>query len=255
MDDRVADTARTLYALPDHVADVEMPSPPRCGVSAAAGRARRGDLSTDAIVDAAMRIAMRESLEAVSLRKVARELGRAPMSLYRHVSDVDHLVALVVERLITRVSVIDHGPDWRRTVSGAAFSLRDLLVEHPGICAVVMRSGLTTPALLQHINTVLGALSRSGLSEDEVVRAHAALMALIFGTAVLRRSVDEAFPDATAEDMAHRRFLHRVKDAGGADHVHIDAVAGAWLAMDHDEPFQLALDLLLDGIQVRTGHS
>ncbi|HUG83682.1 MAG TPA: TetR/AcrR family transcriptional regulator C-terminal domain-containing protein [Euzebya sp.] len=225
--------------------------PPR--TESSAGREDRGDLSTDSIVEAAMRVAMRDSLDALSLRKVARELDRAPMSLYRHISDVNNLVALVVERLVAQMQVTDHGEDWRGTLTDAASALRALLTQHPGIVAVVMRSGITSPALLQHINTVFGALVRSGLPDDEVVEAHAALMALTFGSAVLRRSVDEAFPDATEDAMAHRTFLQQLRDAGGADHTHIAAVADAWLAMDHDVAFRFALDLLLDGIAGRTG--
>ena len=46
-------------------------------------------LTKDTIVDAALAIVERETMEALSMRRVARELGRAPMSLYRHVGDID----------------------------------------------------------------------------------------------------------------------------------------------------------------------
>src|SRR5215831_13321951 len=54
-------------------------------------------LSLARIVDAAMRVADAEGLDAVSMGRVATELGAAPMSLYRHVSAKEELLRLMVD--------------------------------------------------------------------------------------------------------------------------------------------------------------
>src|SRR5271154_2120266 len=54
-------------------------------------------LSLARIVDAAVRVADAEGLDAVSMGRVAAELGAAPMSLYRHVSAKEELLTLMVD--------------------------------------------------------------------------------------------------------------------------------------------------------------
>jgi AcrR family transcriptional regulator len=236
---------RTLYA----VTSGRAPS-----TSSQAGRG--GALDVEQIVAAAVDIALRESLDDLTLRKVARSLGRAPMSLYRHVSDVDHLRALVVEHLIAGVAVVDHGEDWRRTLTEAARGMRALLIDHPGIIDVIMRTGMSSPGMLQRVDIVMGALLRSGLPPEEVVQAHAAFTAQIFGSAVLQRSIRQAIPDSAAD---HRAFVTTLTGSAGGAHPHIERVAAAWGDMELDTPFEFAVQRLLDGITAQvaqaTGHA
>lgn len=201
------------------------------------------DLTTERIVDAAEQIATSESWEALSMRRVARALGRAPMSLYRHVSDLDHLRSLVAERLIERVVVIDHGEDWRRTLTEAATSMRATLVAHPVLLTEVMRSGMASPGMLTRIDVLIGALRRAGLPPAAAVRAYASVMALVLGSAVLERSATEALGEASP-----RPFVEQLTRAGGNRYPNIVAVAEEWGCMDGTEPFAFALDRLLDGI-------
>src|ERR1700719_4606163 len=57
----------------------------------------RPALSLARIVDAAVQVADAEGLDAVSMGRVAAELGAAPMSLYRHVSAKEELLELMVD--------------------------------------------------------------------------------------------------------------------------------------------------------------
>src|ERR1700739_197087 len=78
-------------------------------------RGRRGpkpELSVDAIVEAAVRVADAEGLDAVSMARVAKELGFTTMSLYRHVASKDELLQLM----------------WNASAQGA----EDLLLEGDG---------------------------------------------------------------------------------------------------------------------------
>lgn len=204
------------------------------------------ELTADVIVDAAEAIATGESWDALSMRRVARALGRAPMSLYRHVSDVDQLRVLVAERLIERVVVVDHGADWRRTLTDAATSMRQTLIAHPALLHEVMRSGMATHGMLQRIDVIMGALATAGLSPEQVARSHASLMALVFGSAVLERAAVESLP--AADGPPGRHFVEHLAAAGDGRYPNVAAVAGAWAAMEDDEPFRFALERLLDGI-------
>lgn len=174
-------------------------------------------------------------------------MHRAPMSLYRHVDDVEQLRQLVVKTLIDSIELTDYGPDWRHTTTEAARRLRDLFSTDPGIVMAIMRSGLSTPGMVKNLDIMMSALHTAGLDWDDVARAHAALMCLIFGSAVLQRSLAEAFPGSDA-DPAQRQFTHNlIPDDGGF--VHMRAVAPAWAEMAPDDPFHFALDRLMDGIE------
>ena len=95
--------AGTVVAEP-----VRRPATPK--VRRVAGEA----LSTDRVVAAAIEVADREGLGAVSMRRVAVELGVATMSLYRHVRDKDALVALMVDETFRRQHpATSAGSGWR----------------------------------------------------------------------------------------------------------------------------------------------
>lgn len=183
------------------------------------------------------------------MRRVARYLGRAPMSLYRHIDDVDQLRQMVVEALIDRIQVTDHGADWRRTLTEGSDALRDLFGADPGILTVIMRSGLTTPSMLRILDTLMGALRIAGLNLADVARAEAALMALVFGSAVLRRSIEEVFPGIEADPEVHRRFVQHLLPDDDRAYPNLQAVAPVWARTGHDRPFRFAMDRLLDGIE------
>lgn len=197
-------------------------------------------LSRQSIVAAAIHLTQQVSVTELSMRQVARHMKRAPMSLYRHIADVEQLRQLVVGTLIDTVDLTDHGCDWRRTTTEAAHRLRELFSADPGIVIVIMRSGLSTPGMVKNLDVMMGALRTAGLGWDDVARGHSALMCLIFGSAVLQRSLVEAF---------QREFIQNLipDDHGGL--VNMKAVAPAWAEMAPDEPFDFALDRLMDGIE------
>ncbi|WP_370324996.1 TetR/AcrR family transcriptional regulator C-terminal domain-containing protein [Euzebya sp.] len=214
----------------------------------AAPRLAGQPLSTETVVAAAVEVAREASLEELSMRRVARRLGRAPMSLYRHVADLEELRRRVVEVLVGEVQIVDHGDDWRRTLTDAAHRMRDVLTEHPGILAVVMRSGMSTPSMLASLDTIAGALRRVGLDDPDVARAQSSLLGFIFGSAVVRRSVEEVLSPDGDDDLAHQQFIDSLVADSDGRYPHIEAIAPAWVAMDVEEPFSFALDRLLEGI-------
>ena len=195
-------------------------------------------LTKDTIVDAALAIVERETMEALSMRRVARELGRAPMSLYRHVGDIDELTELVMARLIADVNPIDHAEDWRRT-------LRRVFVRYPGIVEVAMASGIRTDTMLQVLNTIMGAFLTAGLTPEQAVQAHRVLFSTILGDTLMQRSADEVL-GATPE--AQRTFMDQLTSAADERFPNLRAVAGVWPDVDGDQVFAFAIDRVLDGI-------
>jgi AcrR family transcriptional regulator len=104
------------------------------GLARTPQRGPKPELSVESIVDAAVRIADAEGLEAVTMARVARELGFTPMSLYRHVTSKDDLVQLMNDAAfdIPIPSPEESaGVPWRQTLAAWTRAVRRHYLRHP----------------------------------------------------------------------------------------------------------------------------
>lgn len=99
------------------------------------GRGRRPALTLDRIVEAAIAIADADGIGALSMQRVATELGSATMSLYRHVPSKDDLVALMLDTAMAERLDLPMG-DWRAALEHWARRTREMYLRHPWILAV-----------------------------------------------------------------------------------------------------------------------
>lgn len=88
------------------------------------------------IVDAALKLAQRPDVQAMSFRALGRELGADPTAVYRHFRDRNELVEACLDRLIGAVagSVPTELP-WRQRLRTAALAYFEVIVAHPVIGA------------------------------------------------------------------------------------------------------------------------
>jgi len=108
-----------------------MASAARNGNGARAGRGATG-LSEDAVVAAAIALADRDGFEAVSIRRVAAELGTGHMNLYTHVASKDDLVSLMFDVLMGEACApTEPGMPWRDALAELSRSFRATIVAHP----------------------------------------------------------------------------------------------------------------------------
>ncbi|MFE2092106.1 TetR/AcrR family transcriptional regulator [Streptomyces sp. NPDC059460] len=116
-------------------------------------------LTVERIVRAGIVVADAEGLDALSMRRVAMELGTGTMSLYRHVASKDDLVTLMVEAAMADVPLPDSPPrNWRHGLERAAYRDWELYHRHPWILPRVM---VTTRA---YFSPALAADSESAFS-------------------------------------------------------------------------------------------
>ena len=110
-------------------------------------KTRRG-LTTQLVVDAALRMADEDGLQAVSLRRLAAALGVTPMAIYRHVRDKDHLLDLMVDRLLGQLDLPSaEVPHLAGGVWGLAASLLAVLQAHPAAPFLLSRPFVSPAAL------------------------------------------------------------------------------------------------------------
>lgn len=155
-------------------------APPRAGGSGARG------LTRGRILTAAVQIADREGLEAVSMRRLAGALGVAPMSLYRHVAGRDELEVLLVRAVFSTSPLPQPMPTgWRQRLETVYRLQWRLYRSHPWLAELtpITRPPLAPEAML-HSEWTLEALADLDLEPRERSRAALALPALVHGLAI-----------------------------------------------------------------------
>jgi AcrR family transcriptional regulator len=155
-------------------------------VAGPAGRGRpmrrgRGLLDRQAIVAAALAVARTEGLSAVTMRRIADELGCGPMSLYRHVADRDALVLEMLDVVAAGIDIPPQASDPREELTGLLTAVHAALaVDHWAVLPLVAE-GLASPRILPVIDRVLSALTRSGLTGQSRLAVHRMLWQYVYG--------------------------------------------------------------------------
>ncbi|MEU7003229.1 TetR/AcrR family transcriptional regulator [Nonomuraea sp. NPDC046570] len=130
-------------------------------------------LTVERIVRAGIAIADAEGLDALSMRRVATNLGTGTMSLYRHVASKDDLVALMVESAMADIPLPDSAPrDWRHGLERAAYRDWDLYHRHPWILprVVVTTRAHFSPALAADSESTFSSFDGLGLEPADAFR-------------------------------------------------------------------------------------
>jgi len=161
---------------------VQPPRPARASARPAPG------LTRDRVVEAGIAVADADGLDALSMRRVAAELGTGTMSLYRHVQDRDELVRNMSGTVFAEAPLPEPPPeDWRACLELAARTQWDLYGRHPWLAAVVSftRPPLV-PAMMAHTAWTVRALRGRGLSAGDLTREVITLSTFVRGLAISR---------------------------------------------------------------------
>jgi AcrR family transcriptional regulator len=143
-------------------------------------------LTAERIVAAGIAIADAEGLAAVSMRRVAGEVGVATMSLYRHVEDKDDLLLRMMDSVVRDWQLPTDPPaGWRPRVELAARTVWDACRRHPWMAsAMSITRPQATPGALPFSEFLLTALDRTGLDHHTTFTAYVTLMNYVRGVAL-----------------------------------------------------------------------
>jgi AcrR family transcriptional regulator len=217
---------------------------------AGGGRARR--LSRQRIVEAAIELADRDGLGALSMARLAERLGCGTMSLYRHVANKDELVTFMVSAAPGRPPGTTDRADWRDALTDWAVGLWDVYHRHPWILHATVIGPPADPGQLAWLDAGLAALSGTGLSERDKLAAVMALLHFVRGASAL--DIEAADHHDTAPD--YPALLRRLVTGE-----RFPALAAALQAEAFDADgdrladFRSGLDQFLDGIDSRVRRS
>jgi AcrR family transcriptional regulator len=202
------------------------------------------------IAAVAVQIADAEGIDALTMRRVARVLGIATMSLYTYVQTKGHLEQLVIDHLAGEfVYPAIPAPDPRAAVADLARQGRDIARSHPWIAGLLHRPALLGPNRLRYMDYFLGLLSDSELDTG----AKMEVLALIGGFATMYGAMQgmpgnepasgAAGPDETA--AAQTRGLARAAASGQYPNL-AAALTVAGPARTEDSIFESCITRLID---------
>lgn len=226
------------------------------GVGTVVLGARAPDLSRDKIVAAAIAVADDDGLEALSMRVLARELGVATMSLYRHIASREELLSLMVD-----ASFAEQPPpcspdeDWRARLETLARAAWQGYGRHPWLAqAVSMTRPEATKNGMRHTEAVLAALRPLGLAEADALQSGIAFIAFVRGMAASLESELRAQQDTgmTSEEwmaINEPRFAVHMHELPELARIH-GVVHDAEVDMSIDALFDRGLRIFLDGLAV-----
>jgi DNA-binding transcriptional regulator YhcF (GntR family)/AcrR family transcriptional regulator len=215
-----------------------------------ASGAPRQVLSKKQVLRAALAIADREGLDAVSMRRLAAELGVGPMSLYRHVATKDELVAQMVDEAFGEAELPTPGPDgWRAKLELISRRQWQLCRRHLWLPrAVSFTRPLLVPNLTAHTEWTLRALDGLGLPMTTRVREALTLHGLVVTVALSLADEIEAQQETgmTLDGwrLAQRKRAAELLDSGRFP---LLATVPAETVSDLDGLFEYGLACHLDG--------
>ncbi|WP_244375757.1 TetR/AcrR family transcriptional regulator [Streptomyces ficellus] len=218
------------------------------------GKGPRPGLSIDRIVGAAVDVAGAEGLAAVSMGRVAKELGASTMSLYRYVAAKDELYLLMVDRAVGPPPPPPApGTGWREALTDWAWAQRAALRRNLWALRVPITGPPMTPNSVAWWEWGMVALENTGLDEGTKISVIVLVGGYVRSEAALMADIDAAIRatgDTPQQVMArYGRTLRRL-----ADPDRYPAVARMLAAGVLDEPdtpdyeFRFGLERVLDGV-------
>ena len=133
------------------------------------------------IVEAACVIVDEKGIDGLSMRRLAKALGVAPMAIYNHFADRDALLSAVAEETLGNVAIAKGPGGWREQIVSIVEGMHRLAMKHPHLYALAMTRPTKPSAGLALMSAALAALRKAGLNEAETVQWYHTILMLLQG--------------------------------------------------------------------------
>ncbi|GLY51680.1 TetR/AcrR family transcriptional regulator [Lentzea sp. NBRC 102530] len=222
-------------------------------------RGRKPTIDAADITRAAIAIADAEGLAAVSMARVAQEMGNATMALYRHVKNKDELLTLMADAAFDEPPSLPDG-DWRAQLGVWAKALLSGVRRRPWFLQLPLNGPPSGPRSLAWFDRALGALDDTPLEAGEKVGVVMGLMTFVHGEAWLTVGLTRGYeqdPDRFSAQYGQR--LREIVDPRRMPALAKIVAAGVFDAddlLDADDmaaEFDFGLHLFLEGVAAHIG--
>ena len=141
------------------------------------------------MLETAVALADRHGLEALSMRRLADELGAGAMSLYHYVPNKEQLIDGMVDIVFGEIAPPSLELDWKTAMRRRALSTREVLNRHRWAVGLMEGRMNPGPAGIRVREAILGCLREAGFSIEATIQAYSVQDAYIYGFALQERSL------------------------------------------------------------------
>jgi AcrR family transcriptional regulator len=220
------------------------------GVRERPARGPKPALSLERIVEAAIGIASSDGLAAVSMSRVAADLGVTTMALYRYVGAKNELLRLVSDAVYGPPPVPPPpGEGWREGLTRWAEAEREVLRRHPWVLHIPVEGSPVTPNAIGWLEVGLACLRDTGLDPGERLGTILLLTGYVRSVSLLAADLADAQARGQAVGKAWPELLGEVSDAERFPYLwEVLSSVPIEESDDLDEDFRFGLERVLDGI-------
>lgn len=219
------------------------------GLREPGSRGPRRGLTLERIVEAGIRVAQTEGLGALSMARIAKELGVGTMSLYRYVASKDELLTTMVDTGLGPPPPSVPGEDWRKGLMRWGVAVRAAYQGSPWALRVPISGPPLGPNNVAWLDNALAALADTPLTEQEK------LSCVLLVSGFVRNDVTLAldFAEASGSEPqmpGYGQLLAKLISADEMPSLHRAIVSGS--LDDPDDPdaeFIFGMARILDGIE------
>jgi len=199
------------------------------------------------VVVEAVRLADREGVDGLSMRRLAGVLGAGAMSLYHYVANKDELLDGMIDVVFEEIELPPEEPDWQTAMRRRSHSARQVLARHPWAIGLMESRTTPGPANLRHREAVTACLRKAGFSVPMATHANWLLDSYVYGHALQEASLPFGTADELAE-MAEGVFLPQLP---ADEFPYLNESAAGLVAAGYDpaQEFAFGLDLVLAALE------
>jgi AcrR family transcriptional regulator len=204
-------------------------------------------LSKQRVVAEALRLADREGVEGLSMRRLATALDAGAMSLYHYVASKEELLDAMIDIVFEEIDLPPEQTDWQSAMRQRAVSARQVLARHPWAVALMESRTSPGPANLRHREAFTACLRRAGFSVVMATHANWLLDSYVYGFVLQESSLPFDTADELA-DLVEDTFLPQLPPD---EFPYLNESATGLIAAGYDpaEEFTFGLDLLLAALE------
>jgi AcrR family transcriptional regulator len=200
-------------------------------------------LSREQIVTTARALIEQHGVDALTMRRLAAELGATPMAVYHHVRDREQLLLMVMGEAAAGMQRPQLPADPRERMVAAALAMHDTLAPMPGIVEVLTADDLLSPDALWYPEKIVDAAIACGLSADDAVHAYRTIWYYTVGEILVRASAARRAADSRPT------FREQAFAAIDPDSLpRLAAAADRWAGLSAMDTYEQGLRALVRGL-------
>jgi AcrR family transcriptional regulator len=208
----------------------------------------RAPLTRERVLRAAVDLADRDGIAALTMRRLGQQLGVEAMSLYNHVADKDDLLDGMADLIVGEIGLPPRGADWKAALHAWAVAARVALSRHPWALWLAKPRRRAAPVTLRYHDAVIGCLREAGFSVRAAAHAYSLLRSYTYGFTLHEQSLPlDSSEEVTA--AIRRRYVREIPAEQYPYLVELLVERATRPGSSFDREFAFGLELILDGLE------